>query len=499
MNKLVKDFIVRYQILRRRRVSYIPGWDCHGLPIELKALEAGARKSAKKLTAIDVRKLARQHALQSLESQKKDFREWGVMGDWNNHWTTMDLDYEVRQLKVFTEMLDLGLIYRRFKPVYWSCQSNTALAEAELEYAENHKSTTAYVKFPVCGLGQLREEIAKNCDIDPDALNLSALIWTTTPWTIPANKAIAVNPVMTYRIVMSPYLGALLIADSRFDAVVSAIGELETIVHSIPGSKLTDTRYLHPLRSGDDAYPQPIFCADFVTSISGTGIVHCAPGHGMEDYILCQQHCIEPYSPVDEHGNFSSLLYSGLEELIGKPVLSEGQEMVIDRLKVVGALAKLQRGYRHKYPYDWRSKKPVIIRATAQWFANVGSIKDISVKSLEDVIFIPSTGRHRLSSFINERSEWCISRQRSWGVPIPALFDCDTDEALLTASSVRHIVDEISKHGTDAWFAEEEDISHWISPEYRDNGRTYYKSRDTMDVWFDSGTSWTLMESLFKG
>ncbi|KAK9471790.1 tRNA synthetases class I-domain-containing protein, partial [Dipodascopsis tothii] len=498
VNKVIKDIIIRYQTMRHRQVSYIPGWDCHGLPIELKALEAGAKKGLKKanMTPTEVRALARQHAAMSLEGQKTDFRSWAVMGDWENYYTTMDPAYEIRQLEIFQDMLERGLIFRQRKPVYWSCQSHTALAEAELEYAENHTSTTAYVKFPLVNRGGLAAVLAE-AGVDAET-PVSALIWTTTPWTIPSNKVIAVNAEMTYRLVAAADAGVLIVADERYEQLRDFFGPTTTLAEGILGSVLASATYVHPLRRPESAPEQPIVVADFVTASSGTGLVHCAPGHGMEDYLLCQKLGVDTYSPVDDYGKYNSDILTELaEELVGKPVLGEGQAIVIDRLAQAGALVKLQKGYRHKYPYDWRSKKPVIVRATSQWFANVASIKRPSTAALEAVNFVPATGKQRMSSFVRERSEWCISRQRSWGVPIPALYDADTGEALMTVESVSHVIAEIKKNGIDSWFADETDVSHWVPPELRGNGRTYVKAKDTLDVWFDSGTSWTLMRDLY--
>lgn len=385
---------------------------------------------------------------------------------------------------------NLGLIYRSDRPVYWSCESHTALAEAELEYAADHSSKTIYVKFPLIGTGSLKYQYPKLED-----KTIHFLIWTTTPWTIPSNKAIAIGPTMTYKIVHSEQHGYLVISESRMESLETDIGSLTIVVDSISGESLTSCTYAHPLIK--DGEPQPVFAAHFVTADSGTGLVHMAPGHGMDDYLVCQSHGIQPYSPVNSYGKFDASLPDELSDLVGKPVLKAGQDMVINHLQDVGALAGINSDYKHKYPYDWRSKKPVIIRSTPQWFANVGSIKDQSSSAIEGVKFHPPIGKHRLSSFIRDRSEWCISRQRVWGVPIPALFDSDTGEALLTDISVKHIIEEIKRVGIDTWFTDEDDTTHWVAPEYRADGKTYEKGKDTMDVWFDSGSSWTLIQEKY--
>ncbi|KAK9449877.1 tRNA synthetases class I-domain-containing protein [Limtongia smithiae] len=495
VNRIVKDMILRYQILRGRRVSFIPGWDCHGLPIELKVLDSvakgkdGKRKVAA-MTATEIRSLARQHADNTITKQMANFREWATLGEWGTPYKTMDPDYEIRQLGVFKAMLKAGLIYRRDRPVYWSCESHTALAEAELEYSNSHVSSTVYVKFPLIDSSSIDQLLSK-----PLAKPIHALIWTTTPWTIPSNKAIAVGPTMTYCVVRHDTHGYLLVAESRVEDLMKELGKLEVIQSEIQGEVLTSCTYTHPLFATKET--QPIFSAPFVTADSGTGLVHLAPGHGMDDYLVCQTNGIPPYSPVDNYGKYDDNLPEELKSLVGKHVLKAGQESVIGMLEDATALAGVNRKYCHKYPYDWRSKKPVIIRSTSQWFANVGSIKDLALESLNNVNFVPDAGSHRLSSFVRDRSEWCISRQRSWGVPIPALYDAETNEALLTDASVTHIIEQIKQHGIDKWFEDEEDISHWVANEYRQDGKTYVKGKDTMDVWFDSGSSWTLIEEKF--
>ncbi|KAK7203286.1 tRNA synthetases class I-domain-containing protein [Myxozyma melibiosi] len=494
VNRIIKDIILRYQILRGRRVSYIPGWDCHGLPIELKVLEkVGKGKDGKKkvaaLTAPEIRALARKHADSFVESQMASFREWATMGEWENPYKTMNPDFEIRQLEIFKSMLNNGLIYRSDRPVYWSCESYTALAEAELEYASEHTSKTVYVKFPI-------ENASEVLGSDLAGKKVEFLIWTTTPWTIPSNKAIAVGHGMTYIVVRSEQHGYLLIGESRKEFLETEIGPLEIVSGPFSGEQLTALTYTHPLLTTDTP-SQPVFAAHFVTADSGTGLVHMAPGHGMDDYLVCQSHGIDPYSPVNSYGKFDSNLPPELSDLVGKPVLKVGQDMVIERLQTAGALAGTNPAYKHKYPYDWRSKKPVIIRSTPQWFANVGNIKDQALDALENANFHPAIGKHRLSSFVRDRSEWCISRQRVWGVPIPALFDNETGEALLTDESVTHIIKEIEKVGIDMWFTDEEDTTHWVAPQYRESGKSYSKGRDTMDVWFDSGSSWTLIQEKY--
>ncbi|KAL1920073.1 uncharacterized protein VTP21DRAFT_1219 [Calcarisporiella thermophila] len=488
LNKVLKDIIIRYKMLKGYRVNYIPGWDCHGLPIELKALSELKHGARSMLSPNEIRETARQCALNAIQIQKKEFMDWGVMGDWDKPYRTLDKDYEVRQLKVFYEMMKKGYIYRQYKPVYWSPSSKTALAEAELEYRDDHRSQSIYTKFPIVGLGEAARSALSKYD------QLSAVIWTTTPWTIPANRAIAVNPDMLYSVVV--YNGeAWLVASERLEALRAELGgELEIVKSDeIKGSDLVGSCYKHPFTGAQ----QPILAAGHVTSESGTGLVHTAPGHGMEDYLVCKQVGIEAFCPVDEHGVFTSEAGPQFE---GKSVFSHGTSAVIEELRRTGHLL-FEKPYVHKYPYDWRTKKPVILRATAQWFADVSELRDRAVERLQDVKMVPESALNRLTQFTLSRSEWCISRQRAWGVPIPVLYRADNGEPLLNDASVRHVINVLEEHGTDAWWAEgEEWDERFVPPEYKVEGTSYIRGRDTMDVWFDSGTSWSLLaEGMERG
>ncbi|KAI9925808.1 isoleucine-tRNA ligase [Aspergillus wentii] len=490
LNKVLKDIICRVQLGLGKRVRYVPGWDCHGLPIELKALqgqkELGATDGS--VSAAVIRKAARKLAGKTVKEQMKGFRRFAVMADWENHWKTMDKSFEKRQLGVFREMVDKGLIYRRFKPVYWSPSTGTALAEAELEYKDDHVSTAALVKFPIVTLpSRLAEDpLLKNQDIN-------AVIWTTTPWTLPSNAVIAVHESLDYTIVRSETHGHLLIAQSRLEYLQSTLNEeLSVVLPSILGSELAEhTTYRHMFK-GPDAEVQPIIAAGFVTADSGSGLVHCAPGHGMDDYEACVARGIPAFAPVNDHGEFTDkAMPSDPSRLSGKNVLTEGNSAVLEYVESKGQLLAKHR-YQHKYPYDWRSKLPIIIRATEQWFADVADIRGSAVKALEDVRFFPTTGKQRLENFVKNRSEWCISRQRAWGVPIPALYHRGTGEAVLTRDSVSHIMAVIDERGVDAWWTDDANDTAWIPESLQEaSGPGYRRGTDTMDVWFDSGTSWT--------
>ena len=490
LNKILKDIICRFQLSQGKRVEYIPGWDCHGLPIELKALqkqkELGQESKVQQYEAVAIRNLASQLAADTVEEQKKGFREWGIMADWDNAWKTMDRKFELSQLKVFKMMVEKGLIYRRFKPVYWSPSTHTALAEAELEYKADHVSKAAFVKFPVVKLPEVLSS-----RLEGSVRDLSAVVWTTTPWTLPANKAIAVHSGLDYVVVNSVAHGLLLIAASRVSHVEKFCGEdfSQREDRTIRGSELVGALYQNPLL-GDHPPLQKILHAEFVSSESGSGLVHIAPGHGMEDYKLCQQHDIEIFAPVNQYGCFTKEAMPNDPELLaGKEVLHAGTEAVLQYLaKRQTILAS--HIHTHSYPYDWRTKKPVIILATEQWFADVGDLRGTALHSLNRVKFIPEGGKERLASFVRNRSEWCISRQRAWGVPIPALYHKDTGASLLTSESVEHIISIIQDRGIDAWWTDDEFDPVWAPPQLR-NESQYRRGKDTMDVWFDSGTSWT--------
>ncbi|GAB7338425.1 hypothetical protein MBLNU457_4714t1 [Dothideomycetes sp. NU457] len=525
LNKILKDLILRTNLSSGRRVEYRPGWDCHGLPIELKALQsqpaqeqsklpngdpdstkelAGAKTSVH-MQPLNIREAARKLAAKTVEDQKAAFQSWGVMGEWDSPYLTMNKDFEIRQLKVFRDMVAKGLIYRQNKPVHWSPSSRTALAEAELEYDDNHRVTAAFVKFPLTKLPTLLED---NAAVKKDAI--SALIWTTTPWTLPANKAIGIHPGIEYCLVefesseATPGLaGQMLVAKVRLQALMGHLPEgtsTRIVVESIPGRALSDgCKYINVI-SGEQGR---IISADFVTSTSGTGLVHMAPGHGMEDYSVLTSLGIGPaFAPVDDEGKFTAeALPKNPATLEGLYVESKGAKAVLDMLRNPTAeplsaslasnasLVLAVHEFKHKNPIDWRTKQPVITRATDQWFANVASIQKAALQSLNDVDFIPESGKTRLESFVKGRSQWCISRQRSWGVPIPALFRKDTGEAVMTADSIDHIISVLAERGSDAWWSDAQDDPAWIAPSL--GSTDLVRGKDTMDVWFDSGSSWT--------
>lgn len=487
-NKVLKDIVCRVQLGKGNRIEFVPGWDCHGLPIELKALqtqqELGQYSSTDQASnsSARVRQLARALAETTVGEQRLAFRQFVVMADWDNAWKTMDKSFEMRQLEIFLKMVQGGFIKRRFKPVYWSPSTGTALAEAELEYKDDHRSMAAVVKYRLSEMPPELQELG---------VDVYATIWTTTPWTLPANAAIAVGPELRYVVVKSDKHGYLLIAAERVEYLQELLGEeLEVVSSKIPGSALAGrTRYEPLFKSGQ----QSVIPADYVTADSGSGLVHSAPGHGMEDYEVCRSHNVEGHAPVDNLGRFTDeAMPSNPSLLSGKAVLGEGNHAVLEYVAIQGQLLK-KHIYEHKYPYDWRSKQPVIIRATEQWFADLADIREHAMEALNGVRFVPASGRQRLESFVNNRQEWCISRQRAWGVPIPALYHRETGVAVLTEESVSHIIKIIHERGIDAWWTDHENDDVWVLPSLR--GAPYKRGMDTMDVWFDSGTSWSLIEN----
>lgn len=496
LNKVLKDVFNRFQGSQGKRVHYRPGWDCHGLPIELKALQASQSSTtdAKPRDAVAVREAARDLARRAIEEQMAGFKSWGVMGDWDNAYKTMDAGFEIKQLEVFRGMVEQGLIHRHFKPVYWSPSSRTALAEAELEYDERHVSLAAYVKYELVDVPVALRDLQEQG-------RLSVLIWTTTPWTLPANKAIAFHNELEYSIIKAA--GDLsIVASSRVQEVAKAKGlalaDLRVVKEGLKGTDLGTGTYRNPLQ-GQAARPQPLIHADFVSADSGSGLVHLAPGHGLDDYNVCQSAGLDDtFAPVDDAGCFTeAAMPEDPATLSGKAVLEDGSRAVLSLLgssqgDIDNNNVWTSHPYTHKYPIDWRTKLPVIIRATAQWFADVDQIKDQAMSALDDVKFTPRSGKSRLQSFIAGRSQWCISRQRAWGVPIPALFRVHEEgkqEAVMTSQSVSHIIGVIKERGIDSWWTDAADDPCWAAPGLPPG--QYVRGKDTMDVWFDSGTTWT--------
>lgn len=521
LNKVLKDTVSRFELLQGKKVNYIPGWDCHGLPIELKALEklTKERKDREKvikkqmkklsnesneyieleselhtlkstrLSPMDIIRLSSEHAKATQQSQSKSFQDLAIMGDFENPYLTLNKSFVADQLKVFKKFFDNGLVFRQNKPVYWGCENASALAEGELEYNQNHVSKTAYVKFPLHTISpELKKKLGEKVG------NVSALIWTSTPWTLASNMAISVNKDFEYTVLHHTKFGNLIVGKELVDSIKLLDPEnYEETGISILGSDLLNSTYISPILNNGNQYP--FLHGSHVTSSAGTGLVHTAPGHGQDDYLVCSKNGILPFSPVDQYGKYTSDLDPNLQEFVGLKVLSEGNDKMISKIEELDILVHRNDNYVHSYPYDWRSKKPIVIRATAQWFIDVSQIKDKTTEALLNrVEFYPERGSKRLISFINTRNEWCISRQRSWGVPIPVLYHKETGEPLLEDDVIERIIKVISEEDIIEWSNPDSPMEKWLPEQYHDKSDQYTRGKDTMDVWFDSGSSWNVID-----
>ncbi len=484
LNKTLKDIINRYQLMQGRKVRYVPGWDCHGLPIELKVIQDMKPEERKNLSPLELRQKAAAFAKKTVEEQKLGFQRMGVWAEWDKPYLTLQPEYEAAQIGVFGQMVLKGYIYRGLKPVHWSPSSKTALAEAELEYPEGHVSRSIFAAFKVVHITDTAKAI-----LEPFQDDLAVAIWTTTPWTIPANLAVAVNPDLSYAIAEvsavenGSYSGCkyAIVAEDMVAGLATKLNLHLTTKAVIKGAELEHCKYKHPLY---DRESPVIIGGDYITTESGTGLVHTAPGHGQEDYIVGQKYGLAILAPVDGDGNFTE---EAGELFVGSNVLGDGNKLVIEALIAENSLIK-EEDYPHKYPYDWRTKKPTIFRATEQWFASVKGFKEAALKAISEVEWIPAQGENRITPMVSERSDWCISRQRNWGVPIPVFYDVETNEPLLTQETISHVQSIFLEHGSDAWYSMS--VAELLPESYRQNGRTYRLGTDTMDVWFDSGSSW---------
>ena len=486
LNKVLKDVINKYQVLRGRRVRFVPGWDCHGLPIELKVLQSMDQEQRQALTPIKLRKKAAAYARKQVEGQMKGFQRWGIWADWDQPYLTLQKEYEAAQIRVFGEMVLKGHIYRGLKPVHWSPSSRTALAEAELEYPDGHTSPSVFVAFPAVALPPpLREALNAggiNLPDDDASLgnSLQVAIWTTTPWTLPANLAVSVNERLEYALADDGTGRLLLVASDLIETLTVTLGLPLSRKLTVKGALLAGLMYRHPLL---DRTSPVVIGGDYITTESGTGLVHTAPGHGVDDFHTGQKNGLPVLCPVDEAGT----LTNEAGPFAGLNVLKDANPAIINALEAAGALLK-QETYGHRYPYDWRTKKPTIFRATEQWFASVDGFRQQALDAIDDVQWTPASGRNRIEAMVKERGDWCISRQRTWGVPIPVFYHRSNGEVLLNADTLSHIETLIGEHGADVWWEKNE--AELLPASYADEADQWRKGTDTMDVWFDSGSSW---------
>ncbi|KMY53551.1 isoleucine--tRNA ligase [Bacillus sp. FJAT-27231] len=464
LNKILKDFIVRYKSMSGFHAPYVPGWDTHGLPIEQALTNKGVKR--KEMTIAEFRKLCEEYAYEQIANQKEQFKHLGVRGDWDNPYITLKPEYEAQQIKVFGEMAKKGYIYKGLRPVYWSPSSESALAEAEIEYKDK-RSPSIYVAFDVKdGKGVLDE-------------GTKIVIWTTTPWTIPANLGISVHPDLTYAVVEANGEKYVMV-EELVEEVAAKVGwESPQVVKTVKGAELEHILAKHPLYGRDSL----VMLGEHVTTDAGTGCVHTAPGHGEDDFIIGKKYGLDVLCPVNDRGVMTEEA-PGFEGLF----YDEANKPITEKLEEAGALLKLEF-FTHSYPHDWRTKKPVIFRATAQWFASIDKFRNELLEAVKETKWVPAWGETRLFNMVRDRGDWCISRQRVWGVPIP-VFYAENNEPIITDETIAHVSELFREHGSNIWFEREakdllpEGFTHPGSP----NGH-FTKETDIMDVWFDSGSS----------
>lgn len=478
VNRVMKDIILRYKVLRGVRVRFQPGWDCHGLPIELRALS----QTEEDHTTMDpcrLRAIAADFAADAIKEQRESFQRWGLMADWSNCYKTSDSSYIGRQMELLAKLYSAGYVYRDLKPIHWSPSSQTALAEAELEYNNNHISRSAYVRLPLC---------EHPFDGD-DGSDIYLLVWTTTPWSLPSNQAVCYSPKLDYVLARFEALpGRYLVAATLCERLSAVFGRRLLETQPIVLDSDTRCRYRSPLAGhvtdSDDS--RPLLSADHVTAEQGTGLVHTAPAHGHEDFTLAQSHNIKPVVLVDEKGCYTD---QAGDFLAGRSVLTDGDRIV---LKTLGDEVVHVEDYRHRYPYDWRTNQPVITLASQQWFIDTSRLLQPALNTVKDVSVFPDTIESSLSRHLKLRTFWCISRQRSWGVPIPAFYD-QHHKPIMNAEVIEHVGKLFEQHGYDIWWtwSEADLLPPSLVDHYKQRNEPLpTKGKDIMDIWLDSGSAW---------
>ncbi|MCX7857536.1 MAG: isoleucine--tRNA ligase [Deltaproteobacteria bacterium] len=474
LNKILKDIIVKSKFMLGFRADFVPGWDCHGLPIEHQ-IEKELKEKNITTTKLEMRKLCRSYAEKYINIQREEFKSLSCLGDWENPYITMDYDYQASIIEEMMKFFLRGDVYRKKKPVYWCINCVTALAEAEIEY-DIEESDSIYVKFPL-----------KSGDISflgPFSKKpVFIMVWTTTPWTLPANLAVAINPNYKY-VAVDIGEEICILLDELVPVVLKKKGiTAHKVSDPIPHEKLRDLRFKHPFLERESI----VVFANYVANDVGTGVVHIAPGHGEEDYETGIEYGLECFSPVDGHGNFTD----EVEEFRGLNVFSANKP-IIEKLQRIGMLFHKEKT-QHSYPHCWRCKKPVIFRATEQWFISldINGLRKKALEQIENVTWIPKWGRERIYNMLITRPDWCISRQRSWGIPITIFYCTDCGEPFWSETTFRKVIEEVRKRGADVWF--EEEVSYFLDRGVtckRCGGGNFIKEEDIVDVWFDSGVSW---------
>ncbi|HPP86430.1 MAG TPA: isoleucine--tRNA ligase, partial [bacterium] len=470
LNKILKDIIVKYKCMRGFYTPFVPGWDCHGMPIEHKVIELLGAKH-KQMQKKEIRDECKKYALKHIEIQKKDFIRLGCIGEWENPYLTLDPVYESAIIEMFGELVEKGYIYKGLKPVHWCFHCETALADAEVEY-DNHSSSSIYVRFKI--------KNKNNLDL-PD--NTYFIIWTTTPWTLPANVAIALHPEFVYNLVLAAN-NYYIIVDDLTENVAKRISADFKIIKQYKGSELEKIICSHPFIDRDSV----IINADYVTKDTGTGAVHIAPGHGEEDFIAGKIYKLPTISPVDNQGKFTN----EFSDCKGINVF-DANKLIINKLKQSNDLIGDPETIEHQYPHCWRCKNPIIFRATHQWFLKVDHL-NLRKKILDcidnNVNWIPNWGKDRISAMVKLRPDWCLSRQRIWGVPIPVMYCKNCQEVLISKKCIDYFKNLVEKYGVDSWFTMT--ASELLPPDTKCEkcgSAEFEKETDILDVWFDSGAS----------